>query len=96
MELNIEWTVPDKETIRINNEQSKSNNTVSCNNNKIMESNINTATNIFQCDNDIYKSIATVTPFMPGFYICTATIMTNHPYYNNTIELSNGTRFTTG
>ena len=86
--VNIIWTLP--ETInqsKADNEHSLLN--TACNNVD------NTHNNIFQCENNTYRSIVTVTPFIAGFYNCTATVTTKHPYYAN-MELSNGTRFTTG
>lgn len=97
-EVNIEWTVPNEDTHTgassrngmLENTQFTSE--YLCNNNMGSITGI-----IFQCDDTTisYKSIVTVTQFTPGFYNCTTTIATEHPYCAST-TLSNGTEFTTG
>ena len=91
--VDIMWTGPDGELS--NNEQPTfvdSNNifyNVTCH----KESN----PNVLRCEDFTYKSIImlNINLFTPGFYNCTASITTQHPYIN-IMELSNGTRFTTG
>ena len=89
-EVNIEWDVPIPMAL-LENEL------------PIFENSNGTCTNIghetcilLQCEDNTYKSIAIVNPFMPGFYNCTATIIVpGHQYYAS-MELSNETRFTSG
>ena len=92
--VDIMWTGPDGEIVQLsNNEQLEF---VDLNNILYMcykESDLQ----VFRCEDFTYKSIITqnFNQFTPGFYNCTATITTQHPYINIK-ELSNGTRFTTG
>ena len=89
--VNIIWTLPNSDdTISFDDEHSLPNTT--CNN---MDNTHDNNINILRCEDNVYKSIVTVTPFIAGFYNCTVTVTTKHPYYAN-MELSNGTRFTTG
>ena len=92
-EVNIEWAVPIPMALLENELPIFENSNGTCTN-----TGHETRNNIIilQCEDNTYKSIVIVNPFMPGFYNCTAAIIvTGHQYYAS-MELSNETRFTSG
>ena len=94
--VNTMWTGPDGTMVEpiLNNEGAVYD--PSCN----IES--DTYYNTVRCGNFTYKSVIMVTSFTRekfGFYNCTAIITVQHdpyPHPYNTIQASNGTRFSTG
>lgn len=88
--VDIVWTGPNGDITQLSNNEQPAfvhSNNILC----YMESD----PHVFRCEDSIYKGIVTVTSLTHGFYNCTATITTQHPYIN-IMELSNGTRFTIG